>query len=333
MKQLLIQLVLCVAGLGMAGRVDARPIVIKMGSLAPEGSPWHHMLKQMGQDWNKISNGGITLRIYPGGVLGDEPSLVKKMRIGQLQAVGVSTVGLSLMDQGPLCLQVPLMFESYEEFDYVRDRMRPKLEARYENKGFIVLAWTDGGWIRFFTKKPVFTMEELRKQKLFVWAGDVGSAEIYTAAKFNPVPLAVTDMLPGLQTGLINALDAPPLAALLNQWFGLAPNMIDVKWAPLLGGVVMSQRAWRKFPAGQRGSLRQAARQASKQFSREIRTMSQDAIPAMQKRGLNVVKVDSAGYQNWKAEVEKIYPLFRKHMGGPALFDEVLKIRDEFRSR
>jgi TRAP-type C4-dicarboxylate transport system substrate-binding protein len=147
------------------------------------------------------------------------------------------------------------------------------------------------------------------------------------------VPLAVTDMIPSLQTGLIDALDAPPLAALINQWFGLAPNMIDLKWAPLIGGVVVNKKVWEKVPPDLRAKMIVAARKAGRQYSGEIRKLGDGAIPAMQKRGLNIVKVDSAAMAELRSEVEKLYPTLRIRMGGPELFDAVLKLRNEYRSR
>lgn len=323
---------LAVAVFSAAG-ADAGGMTLKMGSLAPEGTPWHQMLLKMGEEWSKISNGEIQLRIYPGGILGDEPDMIKKMRIGQLQMVGIATQGMSLIDRSMLCLQVPLAFESYEEFDYVRERIQPKIEEKFRKKGFIVLCWPDGGWIYFFTKERVSTWEELKKQKLFVWAGDNLSMDLYTAAGFRPVALAATDMLPSLQTGMINAFDTPALVALSNQWFGIANHMIDVKWAAMLGGIVMSERAWKKISADQRVKIIESARKANTEYSSDVRRMGPESIVAMQKRGLEVVRVSEAERSRWAAGTQACYPMARKEFGGPELFDEVFRLRDEFRAR
>ena len=115
--------------------------VIKMGTLAPDGSPWHQALQLMGERWRRISGGQVKLVIYPGGVLGDEPDMVNKMRIGQIQSVALSGAGMSTIEPGVMALQIPMMFESYEELDYVRDRVAPRLEKMIEARGFLVLNW------------------------------------------------------------------------------------------------------------------------------------------------------------------------------------------------
>jgi TRAP-type C4-dicarboxylate transport system substrate-binding protein len=311
----------------------AQTVLIKMGTVAPEGSPWHQILQQMGQQWQKISNGKVTLRIYPGGVLGDEPDMITKMRIGQLQAVALSGSGLSRLEPAVACLQIPMMIESYEELDYVRDRMAPRLEKLLDAKGYIVLNWGDAGWVHFFTKTPARRLDDIRKMKLFTMAGDADALELYQSAGFRPVPLATTDMMSALQTGLIEAFDVPPLLAMLNQWFGLARYMIDVKWAPLVGATVVSKKAWERVPESMRPAMLEAARSAGIRLRTEIRKMGDDAVVEMKKRGLNVIAVDAATLAEWRREVEEAYPKLRGRLVPAELFDEVKRLRDEFRAQ
>jgi TRAP-type C4-dicarboxylate transport system substrate-binding protein len=311
----------------------AQTVLIKMGTVAPEGSPWHQILQQMGQQWQKISDGKVTLRIYPGGVLGDEPDMITKMRIGQLQAVALSGSGLSRLEPAVACLQIPMMIESYEELDYVRDRIAPRLEKLLDAKGYIALNWGDAGWVHFFTKTPARRLDDIRKMKLFTMAGDADALELYQSAGFRPVPLATTDMMSALQTGLIEAFDVPPLLAMLNQWFGLARYMIDVKWAPLVGATVVSKKAWERLPESMRPAMLEAARSAGIRLRTEIRKMGDDAVVEMKKRGLNVIAVDAATLAEWRREVEEAYPKLRGRLVPAELFDEVKRLRDEFRAQ
>ena len=156
-----------------------------------------------------------------------------------------------------------MLIDSYEEFDYVRDRIAPRLEALIEQKGFMVLQWSDVGWVHFFTKTPARTPDDIRKLKLFTSAGDPEGEKLYKEFGLQVVPLAVTDMLPSLQTNLIEAFDVPPLFALLDQSFGLAKNMIDVKWAPLAGATLLSRKTWDRIPEAQRAEMLLAARAAA----------------------------------------------------------------------
>ena len=309
----------------------AEKAVIKMGTGAPEGSPWHEILKSMEDQWRRSSGGAVELRIYPGGMLGDEPDLIRKMRVGQLQAAAVTAVGLAEIDDAVAALQIPMMFRSYEELDHVRDRLRPTLEKRLQSKGFVVLNWGDAGWVMFFAKEPFASPEDLKKLKLFVWAGDPHSVDLWKAAGFRPVPLAATDILPGLQTGLINAFDTTPLAALTNQWFGLAPHLLDLKWAPLVGATIMTRKAWDSLPQGSREGVRQAAEAAGDRLKGEIRATSDKAIEAMAKRGLTVHPVGPDLQVEWQKAAEAIYPKIRGSLVPADMFDEVKRLRDEFR--
>ena len=306
--------------------------VIKMGTLAPDGSPWHQALQLMGERWRKVSAGQVKLVIFAGGVLGDEPDMVNKMRIGQIQAAGLSGAGLSGIEPGVMALQIPMMFDSYEELDYVRERVAPRLEKMIEASGYMVLNWGDVGWVHFFTTRPATRLADMRNMKLFTWAGDNDTLELWKANGFRAVPLAATDILTGLQTGLIEAVPTTPLYALLNQSFGIARNMIDVKWAPLIGATVITRRMWDSLPPAQQADMLKAAREAGVNLRGGIRKMADEAVATMQKRRLQVIHVDAATVAEWRREAESVYPKLRGSQVPAELFDEVRKLRDEYRA-
>ena len=155
----------------------------------------------MGEDWRKATGGAVTLRIYPGGVVGDEKAMIRKMRVGQLQAATVTGLGLASLDKSFYALLVPMMFADDGELDRVRERLAPMLERQLEQQGFVVLAWGDAGWISFFTKTPVTRPAEVMATKLFVGTDDSTVVQLYKETGFNPVQLSAMDILPGLQTG------------------------------------------------------------------------------------------------------------------------------------
>ena len=328
-----IALLATVLGASGSGSLAAEQgVVIKLGTGAPDGSSWHQILKAMGEKWRQASGGVVTLRIYPGGVLGDEPDVVRKMRVGQIQAAAVTAVGLSDIDAAVAAFQIPMMFRSYEELDYVRERLKPTLEKRLDEKGFVVLNWGDAGWVMFFAKEPFARPDDLKKMKLFVWAGDNHAIDLWKAAGFHPVPLASTDILPGLQTGLINAFDTTPLLAVASQWFGLAPHMLDLKWAPLVGATVMTKKAWEKIPAASRDAILKAAAEAGERLKGEIRAANDEAIEAMKKRGLVVRPASSEVEAEWLKAAEAVYPKIRGTIVPAEMFDEVRRLRDEHRA-
>jgi len=310
----------------------AGPTVIKMATLAPEGSSWYRVLQTMGEGWKKATNGAIVLRIYPGGVAGDEDAVIRKMRVGQLHAAAVTGLGLSYLDRSFYALHIPMMYASDEEFDYVRDRMAPVLERKLEEKGMVVLNWGDAGWVHFFAKKPFTSPDEVKAMKMFAWAGDTNLIQLYKEAGFNPVPLSAIDILPGLQTGLINAFATTPLAALAFQWFGLAPHMADLGWAPLTGATIIDRKTWLSIPEHLRPKILEASREAGKNLRGEIRRLNEEAVKVMMKNGLKVSRVPPETQAQWRKIVEDIHPRIRGKIIPADMFDTALKHRDEYRA-
>src|SRR5438034_8280854 len=304
-------------------------LIVKLGTSAPEGSSWDQIFKEMGENWKQATGGAMVLRIYPGGVLGDEPDLVRKMRVGQIQAAALTAAGLSGIDASVAALQVPMMYRSYDELDYVREHLRPALEKRLLEKDFVVLNWGDAGWVMFFAREPFATPDDVRKMKLFVWAGDNDAVELWKTAGFHPVPLPATEILTGLQTGLINAFDTTPLLALSSQWFGLAPYMLDLKWAPLVGATVVTRKAWERVPAEARPFLLKTAAEAGERLRSDIRAANDQAIEAMKKRGLTIVPLTPQAEAAWRKVAEAAYPKIRGPIVPAGMFDEVQRLRDE----
>ncbi|HLJ21545.1 MAG TPA: TRAP transporter substrate-binding protein DctP [Stellaceae bacterium] len=311
----------------------AQAQVLKLATLAPDGSPWHDVIIDIGESWKAASGGRITLRVYPGGVAGDDPDMIRKMRIGQLQAAVLTGTGLAQITPEIQALQMPMMLSSYDELDYVRDRMAPKLEALTEAHGFKILSWGDAGWVRCFSPQPVIRPADLKPLKLFTWEGDPAYAEVIKRMGFQPVPLAVTDIYTGLQSGLISAVPTTPIAALSFQWFGLANHMADFKWAPLLGGMVITTTAWRNLPDDLKPTLARAARDAGTRAHSKIRPLEDEAIATMKSHGLVVHPVPLDALKEWQATGRGSYPYLIGKVVPAAMVAEVERLRDEYRAQ
>lgn len=315
-------------------RAVAQNVVIKMGTVAPEGSVWHNVLAKMKQEMERISKGSVTVRIYPSGRQGDESEMVRNVRQGTtLNAVALSGAGLSQVDPSINALHIPMLIDSFEQVDYVRARMEPRLERAIEAKGFVVLNWSDVGWVQFFSKTPARIPDDIRKLRLFTSTGDPDTEQIFKELGFRPVPTGANEIMTALQTGRIEAFDAPPILALVNQSFGLAKHMIDMKWSPLLGATLVSRSTWETIPEKLRGELLQAARKASGEFRAQIRSGGDSAVNQMVLRGgLNVVKLTAAEKALWVKEAEAAYPKIRGRLVPPDLFDEAVRLSKEYRS-
>ncbi len=311
---------------------SAQTVTIKMATLVPEGSSWHTILKEVAEKWKTISGGRVVVRLYAGGVAGDDPDVVRKMRLGTLNAGVLTSVGLAEIDKSVYALGVPMMYDSYDEIYGVLEKMRPSLEAGLEEKGFVSLNWVDAGWVHFFAKKPVEKPADLKALKLFAWAGDTQAIEVLKSGGFNPVPLPSTELSTALQTGLVQALGTPPQVAVISQYFVHAPFMTDLDWQLLLGGTVVRKEVWDKIPAELHAPLLEAAREAGRRLQEEIRQSAQRDVEAMKKRGLKVVPVDAKTKAEWRQTAEAFYPKIRGPIVPAAAFDQAMKYRDELRA-
>jgi len=329
-KKILTLMCLILAAALSAPRLEAAPKVIKMGTLVPDGSAWHVILKQMGEKWKA---GGVELRLYPGGILGDEKEVIRKMRIGQVQGGIMTVVGLAEIDKSVMALAMPMMYDSDEELDYVREKMMPHLEERFAKKGFVILNWGDAGWVTFFGKKPIRTPEELKPMKFFVWAGDNDSISIWKSAGYNPIPLAPTDILTGLQTGLIDSFDTTPISALSFQWFKSAPHMADLKWAPLLGATVINKKTWDALTPEQREAVRKASLDAGVALRKDIRGQEQKVVDIMKSYGLIVESLTPEQKGQWKKVFQDAYPTLMGKLVPAESFHEAMKYRNEYRAK
>ena len=288
----------------MTANLPAGAATIKRGTLAPEGSPWHEMLRDMAEGWKAASDGKVTLRIYAGGVAGDEPDMVRKMRIGQLHAAALTGSGLSRIAPEIQALQMPMMFRSDAELDYVRERIGPKIEAILEAKGFKLLTWGDAGWAHFFTTKPVVTPDDLRPLRLFMWGSTGPYLDAWKDEGYNPVPVPAPEIHTALTTGMIDAIVVPPIAALSFQWFGIANHMTDMPWAPMVGAIVISERSWRKIPKNLRARFLDISIAASAEAQAKFRAVGPQAIEAMEAYGLTVHQVPPEALEQWRKAVD-----------------------------
>lgn len=332
-RPLVLALFLAALGPALVEAPPRKPVEIKLATVIPEGSSWHRILQDMGEKWKAAPGGGVKLRIFAGGIAGDEPDAVAKMRIGQFQGAALSTEGLSQIDPSLRAFQIPMMFRSYEELDHAREALRPLLEKRLADKGFVVLNWGDGGWVTFFSKEPAPNPAALRPQPIFSWAGDNDAVELMKKAGFRPVPLASNEILSSLQTGLIRAVPTTPLLALASQWFALAPHMTEIRWAPLLGATVVTKRAWDAVPEGARPALLEAAREAGAKLKAEIRASNDEAVTRMTARGLKVVKPTAADLAAWQAIAESNWGEIRGKIVPADVFDSVRREVEAYRAK
>jgi len=329
---LLFIILCCIPGF-VSQNLKAGNVVIKTATLAPEGSDYYQVLQDIAVEWKEITDGVVTMRLYPGGVVGDERDAVRKMRIGQFQAAALTTKGLHEVDENVYALNYPMMVQSWEELDWLRSRLSGDLEENLKEKGFELLFWADVGWVYFFSTKPILKPGDVKNLKLFTRATDFDDLQLWKSAGFNPVPLTTNDVLPGLQTGLIDVVQSPAFLALSSQWFGVANHMLDVKWSAMSGGLVVTNQAWNSIPAQYRDTLRQVAEEHSRRFKNEIRYNSEEAIDVMQKHGLVVHTPDEEIQELWVEETVKYYPKFEGVLVPSEMHRKVMDLWEQLKQR
>jgi TRAP-type transport system periplasmic protein len=324
---------LLVALLCMSFAVPAQAkVTIKFATLAPENSTWWKSLKKMGDEWSRITDGEVELKIYAGGVVGNETQMVRKMNIGQLHGGQITNVGMAMYDKRPQVIQAPMLIRSNDELDHVMAAMVPEFEAALAENGIVALNWGDAGWVHLFTKTPMEKPAETKNYKIYAYEGDPEAVKVFTTFKFEPVIMTATEVLPSLQSGLINAFPSTRLGGLALQWFALAPNMLDVPWAPLVGATVITQQAWDSIPEEHRAECMKAARDIGAEMGATIRKQDEKAVPVMEKYGLTVVRVDPKTRAEWEKLGESTWAVVRGKIVPEATFDRVKALVDEYRT-
>lgn len=331
---LAIAVALAVSFLSIVPDAHARKQRMRLTTLAPKDSSFHKSLLRMGQEWKKDTKGEAELMVFAGGIQGGESTMIDKMRMSQTQAALISGIGLAEIDPAVAGLQqIPLMYRSLDELSYVMEKMKPVLEERILDKGFVVLTWIDTGWVRIFSKDTLVTPDDMAKTKLFTWAGDEPQTNLLKSLGFRPVPLDSTEITSSLQTGLIDTVPMPPFFALASQVYNAAPHMLELNYAPLVGALVISDKVWDRIDPEAQVKMRKAAEKAGREMTKAGRLENEDSVKVMQKEwGLTVLKSEGAALAEWESLAEEAYPIIRDTTVPAEIFDRVLELLAEYRA-
>lgn len=311
-----------------------KKIRINLGTIAPRGSSYYKALAEMGQKWRDTSGGNIKLNIYPDGTQGGEADMVRLMRARALTAGMFTVIGLSEIDTSVGGLSfLPMIYRSLEEYNYVLEKLSPRLEKILLNKGFVVLFWGNTGWVRFFSKTPAVHPDDFKKFKMFTSAGRAYQRDLMKSLDYNPVPLETAEILSGFKRNLINAIPIPPNEASMLQIYTVAKNMLALKWSILSGGAVIRKDTWDKIDPTLQKQLLEAAAEAGRKIRTATIKEDEESIAAMQKKGLKVNPVTPEIEKEWLQLVETVYPKIRGKIVPADIFDEVQRFVSEYRAK
>jgi TRAP-type C4-dicarboxylate transport system substrate-binding protein len=308
-------------------------LTIKIGTIAPLRSPWVKELKMMGVEWAKITDGKVTIKIFAGGIAGGEDDMVRKIRLGTLGGAIFTNVGINNISPDSNVLNIPFLFNSEKELDYILDKMRATLEADIEKKGFKVIAYTKAGWIYFFSKKPVIYPEDLRKHKLSFSTGARIWEEAWKKAGYQIIPSELKDLMMALQSGMVNAFYLHPLIAASGQYFALAPNMLPLKIAPLVGGMVFSDQIWKRVPDQYKDKMLAVVQSMIDRLYQETNDLEKEAIEEMKKHKLIINPVPPDALEKWRAVSDKGMDVLLGRAFSKDIYDQVIRYLNDFRKK
>ena len=315
--------------------LQAKPkrVVIKLATLAPKGTTWANHLYAMAKEVKEATQGRVKFRIYPGGVMGEEPDVLNKMRSGQLHAGVFTGVILGEIFPDSRVLELPLLFKSYEEVDYVRDRLLPDLQKGFMENGYHLLGLFEIGNIYIYTNKAVHNLEELRGVKMWAYEGDKIQEKLFELAKFVPVFLPVTDVRTALQTGLINACFAPPLVAVSFQWDTKVKFYADPPLVNGMAGALITKKRWDRISPEDQKIIMEIAARHQPQIIKDGRRDNKESLEKMRENGVERVAIDSKGM----ADLQKICDTMREELTGSyfskGMMDHLFQLLDEYRAK
>lgn len=290
---------LAVVALSIAASATAAT-EFKIATLAPDGSFWMQAVRAGGEQIEQRTGGRVSFRFYPGGSMGTEQSVLRKMRIGQLH--GGALLAGTLADVAP-DLQVyalPLTFRTYDQVDRVRRKFDARLEHELENAGFVSFGFIEGGFAYLMSTKPIRSIGDLKGQKAWIPEGDVIGTAILEAAGLSPVPLSLSDVLTGLQTGLIDVVAGPPVGAVALQWFTRVRHMTEVPIIYTYGSLVISSRAWQRLSDADQAVVREVMGEVTDRLDARAREDNRGAREALLHQGVEVVAFDQAAVDQWE---------------------------------
>jgi TRAP-type C4-dicarboxylate transport system substrate-binding protein len=281
---------LLAAALVLSQTAYAQEHTLKIATLAPEGSAWMNLFHGWQKALEEHSGGKIRVKFYAGGVAGDERDAVRKMRLGQINGAAVTSIGLGLIQSEVRVLELPMMVQNYEELDYLRIKLDAEIRKKFEEKGYVLLSWGDVGPVHIFSNVPIKSKADLAQTKLWAWVDDQLVKTLFTQLGANGVPLGVPDVLPSLQTGLINACYGSPLSTLALQWYTKVKYMTSMHITQAIGATVMVKKEFEKLPADLQKILLADSKDLEVKLLKQIREDNAKALQSLKQAGITVVE-------------------------------------------
>jgi TRAP-type C4-dicarboxylate transport system substrate-binding protein len=303
---------------------------IRLGTLAPDNSPWTNALRSMGATWGKDTANRVRLVVGP---VPSDSEAIARMAVDGLQAATIFVAGLGEIDPAFNVFWTPFFFESDAELEHVQQQLAPMLAQKLAARKLRLLSWGNGGWVRLFSKKPLRSIADVQAAKLYTTAGDAKSVQWYAKSGFNAVALTTSQIPAQLlnPVGLINAAPSPPVYAVATGMFKNANYMLDVRLGPFTAATIITEAAWSRISAEDQVKMQQSAAAMQSQVNAAAPALDARYIEEMKKAGLNIVSLDATELAQFRATADKLILTQRDFLVPADAFDAAVRARDAFR--
>ena len=318
------------------GSVQTGPLEVKLASPLPRESPWGRTLDRIASEWSRITGGQVRLRVLHGGTEGSEVKMQLSLASNTIQAAIFTSFGLKAINPDILTMSAPFLIRNEDELTEVMREVQGDLEARLNRGDYFIIAWSKSGFVNVFSKDPVFTPDDLRRQRI---ASNAEAGEINTAFKsmgFQVLESDMADLGTKLATGAVMAAYQNPAGVAAYQLHTQLKNMLSINIAPFLGGIVINQVTWNRIgsmnPRYQQELMR-ITRQVAEELDQSMQKTVNDAITTMTREGLRVNRPTPAQEQLWYNEIEKVIPSLLGTAYDRVLYQRINDILTRYRVR
>jgi len=266
----------------------SKTYTLKFASLIPAETAWMKSIQGWSDELHKKSNGRLQLKIYPGGVMGDEPDVLRKIRSRQLHGAFFTGYGIGRIYPQARVLEMPFLFKTTDESDYVRSQLMPDIEQGFRDKGFELLGWPEVGFLHFFSKYPINSLHELKSRHIWLWQGDPMGEAFAESAGISPIPLSIMDVYTQLsaQHGSIDTVYNSPFGALAMQWHTKLRYASHVPMTNAIGSLVLSQSFYKKLPNDLQVLLKKTGELVSEKINLDARRDNKKSIELLKQSGI-----------------------------------------------
>ena len=305
----------------------------RIATLAPDGSSWMKILSKGAAEVDAQTSGRVKFKYYTGGVQGDEKDVIRKMKMGALDAGAFTSVGLSQIEPSIRVLEIPMLFDSVEEMDYVRRKMWGTFMKRFEKKGYKLLDPGDVGAIHFYSNSPIRTKADLQKAKVWLWGEDTLVKTMFKKLGVKGVPMGVPNVLPALNTGKINACYGSALATVALQWYTKIKYATSMTTSYGVSATVFNKAIWDSMSPEDMKAVKLSTRKYSKELRKTVRRDNKRAHKAIVRAGVKIIDTPPETEAEFRTIAEGVWKDMVGELYSQKDLDRVLKYRAEYRAK